>query len=240
MSQSKNPETLTDLLRTLERSGELRSLARECGLSVRELRRRLAIWRRELTNAEASPEEFIAAQSLSMPKITEKAGGTSAKIPAAKNEDSWPDLSDAARIKKNPLPKEGSHIMEVFTDGVSRGNPGPAAIGVVFRQKDGPDLAEYCETIGKATNNKAEYQAVVTALEHIRRWKVRHVHLFMDSELISRQLSGVYRVKSPDLRPLYQQVVFLTRDLKDFKISHVKRVNNIQADALANKALDAE
>jgi ribonuclease HI len=239
MAEAKNPETLTDLLRALERSGELRSLARECGLSVRELRRRLAIWRRELSNAEMNQDEFLGSAALSAPKVAEKTGkSTSSKADAKANE--WPELMAASSLKKNPMPKEGSQVMEVFTDGASRGNPGPASIGMVFRQKDGPDLAEHCETIGKATNNVAEYQAAVTALEHVRRWKVRNVHLHMDSELIVRQLSGTYRVKSPDLRPLFQQVVFLSKDLKEFKVCHVKRALNAQADALANKALDTK
>ncbi len=240
MADSPKPETLTDLLRTLERSGELRSLARECGLSVRELRRRLAIWRRELTNSDLTQKEFMgASSSLVTPVVAEKAGqGFEEKEDKKSNQ--WPELSHAADLEKSPLPREGVQIMEVFTDGASRGNPGPASIGVVFRQKDGPDLSEHCETIGKATNNVAEYQAVVTALEHIRRWSVKRVHLFMDSELIVRQLNGSYRVKSPDLRPLFQQVVFLSRDLKEFKVSHIKRALNAQADALANKALDAE
>ncbi len=237
MAESKNPETLTDLLRTLERSGELRSLARECGLSVRELRRRLAIWRRELANAEVFQDGFVEKIASSPMKVAQKSGkGASSEKITSK----WPELTPAATLKKNPLPATGSPIMEVFTDGASRGNPGPASVGVVFRQKDGPDLAEFCEAIGKATNNVAEYQAVVSALEQVRRWKVRKVHLFMDSELIVRQLSGAYRVKSPDLRPLFQQVVFLSRDLSEFKVHHVKRALNAQADALANKALDAE
>ncbi len=237
MADSKNPETLPDLLRTLERSGELRSLARECGLSVRELRRRLAIWRRELVNADVSPDEFLDKVSAKHLKVTGKSG--KGATPVVDNAQ-WPELTPASAIRKNPLPADGSPIMEVFTDGASRGNPGPAAVGVLFRQKHGPDLAEHCEAIGKATNNVAEYQAVVSALEHVRRWKVRKVHLFMDSELITRQLSGAYRVKSPDLRPLFQQVVFLSRDLAEFKVHHVKRAQNAQADALANKVLDAE
>ena len=237
MADSKKPETLPDLLRTLERSGELRSLARECGLSVRELRRRLAIWRRELANAEVSSEEFVDKMATTAVKVTEKAAQGVASGNAALI---WPELAIAATLVKNPMPTTGSPIMEIFTDGASRGNPGPSAVGVVFRQKNGPDLAEHCETIGRATNNVAEYQAMVAALEHIRRWKVRKVHLFMDSDLIVRQLNGSYRVKSPDLRPLFQQVIFLTRDLKEFKVHHIKRVLNAQAHALANKALDAE
>jgi len=129
--------------------------------------------------------------------------------------------------------------MRIRTDGASRGNPGPAAIGIVFGQADGPDLCVHSEAIGRATNNVAEYRAVVTALEHCRRWGVGRVQLLMDSELIVRQLRGVYRVKSPDLRPHYQQVVFLSRDLDEFRVRHVRRDENGHADALANRALDA-
>ena len=235
MTLANQPETLTELLRTLERSGELRSLARECGLSVRELRRRLAIWRRELVHADEPAADSVNPSDGKKKKTSRKS--------AAKSEDKaiakWPELTNAAAIDSNPLPDEGSDILEVFTDGASRGNPGPASVGVVFRQKGGPDLAEYCEAIGKATNNVAEYKAVVAALEHARRWKVTRLHLYMDSELIVRQLHGVYRVKSPDLRPLFQQAVFLSKGLKEFKVKHVKRAQNAQADALANKALDS-
>ncbi len=222
------PETLTDLLKALERSNDLRALARECGLSVRELRRRLAIWRRELlaTDDEAEAAAGTAARPAPPPR------------PARRAESSWPELVPAAELDASPLPAKGRPVLEVFTDGASRGNPGPAAIGVVFREKDGEPLAGHSEAIGRATNNVAEYRAVVTALEHCRRWGVKRVHLKMDSELIVRQLNGAYRVKSPDLRPLYQQVVFLSRDLQEFRVAHVKRAQNAHADALANEALD--
>jgi ribonuclease HI len=231
---ARNPETLTELLKTLERSGELRSLARECGLSVRELRRRLSIWRRELT----TEEEAAAADDAAEP-VAQSAPKRKAPAKAAKPRNLWPELPLAADLKSSPLPKKGKPVMELFTDGASRGNPGPAAIGVLFRVKGGPEVAEHSETIGKATNNVAEYRAVVAALEHCERWGVKRVHLNMDSELIVRQLHGTYRVKSPDLRPLYQQVIFLSKGLEEFRIRHIKRAQNAHADALANKAFDA-
>lgn len=226
MTASK-PATLTELLKTLERSGELRSLARECGLSVRELRRRLAIWRRELADEDTEPAAGAGKKDARKDRRKSAAGGD------------WPDLPAAATLKKSPLSGKGRSVLEIFTDGASRGNPGPAAIGMVFRQKGGAELAQHRETIGQATNNVAEYRAVVTALEHCRRWGVERVHLFIDSELIVRQLHGTYRVKSPDLRPLYQQVCFLSKDLADFKVRHVPRGENAFADHLANLALDA-
>ncbi len=217
LPEGANPETLADLLRTLERSSDLRALARECGLSVRELRRRLAIWRRELHDDEDSPPAAAGRHA---------------------DPGTWPDLPDAAAVATDPLPADGSDVMVIHTDGASRGNPGPASVGIVFAQQDGPDLCVHAEAIGRATNNVAEYRAAVIALEHCRRWGVRKVHLVMDSELIVRQLHGAYRVKSPDLRPLYQQVVFLSRGLREFRVRHVKREENSHADALANRALD--
>ena len=229
---TRKPETLTELLKTLERSGDLRSLARECGLSVRELRRRLSIWRRELVEDEsqedvAAPEE-PREMSKQRPESAKKSAGT----------DPWPELPAASSLAQSPLPTKGRPVLEIFTDGASRGNPGPASIGIVFKMKDGLELAEYCEAIGRATNNVAEYRAVVAALEHCQRWRIKRVHLNMDSELIVRQLHGTYRVKSPDLRPLYQQVVFLSKGLEEFRVRHIKRGLNGHADALANRALD--
>ncbi len=227
-----NPETLSELLKTLERSGELRSLARECGLSVRELRRRLSIWRRELSADDEATVAAVGAEQASTASAKTKSGK------AGKATEKFPELVAAAELKKSPLPSKGNLIMEVFTDGASRGNPGPASIGVVFGVKGGEKLAEHYEAIGKATNNVAEYRAVVAAMEHCQRWGVKRVHLKMDSELIVRQLHGAYRVKSPDLRPLYQQVVFLIKGMDEFRVAHIKRALNAHADALANRALD--
>jgi len=230
------PETLSELLKTLERSGELRSLARECGLSVRELRRRLSIWRRELAAEDESPLEATvavvpAAEEVAKPKAPARRKTVSEKFPV---------LAIAADLAKSPLPVKGKPVMEIHTDGASRGNPGPASIGVVFGVKGGEKVAEHGESIGKATNNVAEYRAVVAALEHCQRWGIKRVELRMDSELIVRQLHGAYRVKSPDLRPLYQQVVFLSKGLDEFRVFHVKRALNAHADAVANRALDAK
>ena len=238
-----DPQTLTDLLRALERSGDLRTLARECGLSVRELRRRLAIWRREL-QAEHEPEEFAAEGPALNDRLQASAPEPfdivdEAPVPPSGLEGAgWPPLPAALTLSRSPLPTRGRPVLEIFPDGASRGNPGPAAIGIVFRRKEGEALAQHCEAIGRATNNGAEYRAVVTALEFCQKWGIKRVHLKMDSELIARQLLGVYRVKSPELRPLYQQVVFITRGLAEFEVTHLRREQNAHADALANQALD--
>ena len=219
MTDPKSPETLTDLLRTLERSRDLRPLARECGLTLRELRKRLARWRRELGLDEPAKSAKPA--------------------PARAKKSAFATLTAAADLPECPLPEDGSPVLEIFTDGASRGNPGPASVGVLFRQKDGPDLCSHSEAIGKATNNVAEYRAVLAALEHCDRWGVGRVHLYLDSELVARQLMGTYRVKSQDLLPIYQQVKHLSQRLREFRIRHVPRAKNAHADHLANLALDA-
>jgi len=224
MNESKTPRTLAELLQTLERSQDLRALARECGLTVRELRKRLGAWRRELKDATSAE--------------VAKPAGAPARRPSRRAQDRFPQLPAAADLATSPLPAAGPSVLEVFTDGASRGNPGPAAVGVVFRQQDGPELCVHAESIGRATNNQAEYRAVVVALTHCERWNIARVHLFVDSELVARQLMGVYRVKSPDLLPLFQQAMHLARRRREFRIRHVPRSENAHADRLANQALD--
>ena len=239
MSNANQPETLPELLRTLERSVDLRSLARECGLSVRELRRRLSIWRREIHENPGLDLSGKVVSEQSQVDIGEKPSTRQTSKQSGKSAKEWPELPFASDVESNPLPRKGARVMEIFSDGASRGNPGPASVGALFRQKGGPDLCEYYEAIGKATNNVAEYKAVIAALEQCKRWGVSRVHLFIDSELIVRQLKGIYQVKSHDLRLLYQQVLFLSRPMKDFQVTHVPRAKNAHADMLANKALDS-
>ncbi len=232
MTEPRGPETLADLLAALERSGNLRSLARECGLTVRELRNRLATWRRELPGGAGdaalapSPGPAVAP-----PPPRPEPGGALAEALAS--------LPEAARLRESPLPAKGSRVLEAWTDGASRGNPGPAAIGILFRQQGGPDLCAHRETIGRTTNNVAEYRAVLRALELAAGWGIERLDLCLDSELIARQLTGIYRVKSLDLRPLHQRVLFLSRGLASFRVRHVGRERNQEADRLANIALDA-
>jgi len=231
-SEPAGPETLPELLATLEKSGNLRALARECGLTVKDLRRRLITWRRELLQEAAAPRGGGVAAPAAPSR--EQQGAESAL------RESLAGLPRAATLRASPLPAGGDGTLEIWTDGACRGNPGPSAVGVLFRVPGGPDLCVHGEAIGRATNNAAEYRAVLRALEFVRDWEVRRVELYLDSELIARQLAGVYRVKSVDLRPLYQQVLFLARGLDGFRVRHVPRERNQAADLLANEALDAE
>lgn len=128
----------------------------------------------------------------------------------------------------------------IACDGGARGNPGPAAIGAVVRDAEsGELLASVSERIGVATNNVAEYQALVRALEEAERFGARAVTVRADSQLLVRQLEGAYRVKQAHLRPLYERASALLSAYEDVELQHVPREENVEADALVNAALDA-
>ena len=127
----------------------------------------------------------------------------------------------------------------VEADGGSRGNPGPAGYGAVVLDPDsGAVLAERAVAIGTATNNVAEWTAVRLALEEALRLGATHVDLRMDSELVARQITGIYRVKHPDLKPIHAAVMALLRDFDGYTIGHVPRELNKDADRLSNVAID--
>jgi ribonuclease HI len=126
----------------------------------------------------------------------------------------------------------------VNVDGGSRGNPGPAAIGVVVATPDGAVLDEVAEAIGVATNNVAEYLALLRGLERARDLGASEVEIVNDSELIARQLRGAYKVKHPAMKPLYLEAMAALRGFDRWQIRTVPRALNAAADALVNAALD--
>lgn len=125
-----------------------------------------------------------------------------------------------------------------YVDGASRGNPGEAAYGVRLSAPDGGEIATLSSRLGRQTNNYAEYRALIAALEWALRHDVRRLDVRSDSELLVRQMNGIYKVKSPTLRPLYEEARTLADGL-EFEIRHVRREDNEAADRLANEALDA-
>lgn len=126
----------------------------------------------------------------------------------------------------------------IFTDGASRGNPGPASIGVHIISEGGEILGQIAEYIGTETNNVAEYTALVRALEVVRPHGVREITVRADSELMIRQLKGEYRVKAENLRPLFMRCMQLSQSFERVNFEHVRREANKVADGLANQALD--
>jgi len=134
----------------------------------------------------------------------------------------------------------------IYTDGGARGNPGPAAIGVVIKDGSGKPLKSYGEAIGKATNNEAEYSAVIFALQKIKAFlgkeKIKNiaVEINMDSEFVMRQLNGKYRIEEERLFPLFIKIWNLKMDFDKVMFQHVPREKNKEADRLVNEALDHE
>lgn len=131
----------------------------------------------------------------------------------------------------------GVHVANI--DGASRGNPGPASYAVVLRDPEGKIILELAKNIGRETNNVAEYFALLAALDYATLHGIGALRIRSDSELLVRQMQGVYKVKSPDLKPLQERAAKLARQLEYFAIEHVRRELNTDADALANVALDA-
>ena len=132
----------------------------------------------------------------------------------------------------------------IYTDGGSRGNPGPAALGVVILDAHHRTLAEYGERIGEATTNVAEYRAIVSALQKTKallgRKKIKEIitEVRMDSELASRQLTGSYRIEEETLFPFFIQIWNLKIDFGEIHFIHIPREKNIRADRMVNRALD--
>jgi ribonuclease HI len=123
-------------------------------------------------------------------------------------------------------------------DGGSRGNPGPASYGVVVRDPRGEIVAKLKKYIGRMTNNVAEYYGLIAALDYAQSQGIRQLRVEADSELMVKQMRGQYKVKSPELRPLFERARKMVQSLESFRIDHVYREQNAEADALANEAMD--
>ncbi|HVM90665.1 MAG TPA: ribonuclease HI family protein [Verrucomicrobiae bacterium] len=124
------------------------------------------------------------------------------------------------------------------TDGGARGNPGPAGIGVVIEDEHGRVLEEHAKFLGVKTNNQAEYEAGILALERCKKLGADSVQVFADSLLLVQQANGVYKVKHENIKPLFAQLRALMLQIGHVKFAHVRREKNTHADALSNKAMD--
>jgi len=129
-------------------------------------------------------------------------------------------------------------MVVAYIDGGARGNPGPAGYGVSIQSRDGIVLDELHGALGIATNNIAEYNGLLAALQWAVDHGERRVHIRADSELLVRQMRGEYRVKNPGLQPLYVRARLLTMQLEDVKFEHVRREFNKEADRLSNVGMD--
>src|SRR6202790_1561818 len=135
--------------------------------------------------------------------------------------------------QKNATPAHRANI-----DGAARGNPGPASYGVIIRDGSGELVAKLKKYIGRMTNNVAEYYGLIAALDYAESHGIRALRVESDSELMVKQMQGQYKVKSEDLRPLFERAKKMSMGFESFRIDHVYREQNREADALANEALD--
>jgi ribonuclease HI len=142
-------------------------------------------------------------------------------------------FSDDDAEQKNSTPAHQANI-----DGAARGNPGPASYGVVVRDGQGVLVTKLKKYIGRMTNNVAEYYALIAALDYAESHGIRVLRVQSDSELMVKQMQGQYKVKSEDLRPLFERAKKMSLGFESFRIDHVYREQNREADALANEALD--
>jgi ribonuclease HI len=126
----------------------------------------------------------------------------------------------------------------IFTDGGARGNPGPAGIGAAIYDKDKILVAELSEYLGVATNNQAEYKALIAALKKAAAMEAQEIECYLDSELVVKQLNREYKVKNKDLAPLFLEIHNLSLNFKNISYTHVPREQNKEADRLANEAMD--
>jgi ribonuclease HI len=126
----------------------------------------------------------------------------------------------------------------LWTDGAARGNPGPAGIGAILKNPSGEVLYTGSEYLGHTTNNVAEYKAVLLGLAAALEQGLEHVEVRADSELLIKQLKGIYRVKAPGLKPLFDEARRLISHFKSVKLTHIRRELNSEADRLANRGID--
>ena len=128
--------------------------------------------------------------------------------------------------------------LTIYSDGGARGNPGPAGIGATLKNEKGELVATVSEYIGVATNNIAEYKAIIAAIEKAKELKATELDCYLDSELVVKQLKKEYKVRNQGLAPLYIKIYNLSQSFKKITYTHVRREFNKEADALANEAMD--
>jgi ribonuclease HI len=131
-----------------------------------------------------------------------------------------------------------AHSIIAHVDGAARGNPGPAGIGIVLADEDGNVVKEVAEPLGRTTNNVAEYTALIRALEEARALGCSRISVYTDSELMARQINGIYRVKTEHLIPLFRRATMLLAQFEKATVTHVRREKNKHADKLSNLGAD--
>ncbi len=141
---------------------------------------------------------------------------------------------------KNPASPPSQFIYSLYTDGACRGNPGEAGAGVILKDSSGKTVKKMRKYLGFMTNNQAEYNALLLGLNLARTSGVRNLQVYLDSELVVRQVNGEYRVKSPEIKSLHRKVLKMLGEFDKINILYIPREMNGEADSLANQAIDLE
>ncbi|HET6495660.1 MAG TPA: Nif3-like dinuclear metal center hexameric protein [Thermoleophilia bacterium] len=220
------PHDLTEEEAVLRWSETLSEALAGTGVRVETHRRPAGVWQTyEAGGSATHPVSATTSESSALPAPV-LAGG--ADRPAAKTE----------KLTERLVHRTDSRH-SLYTDGGARGNPGPAGVGAVLLSSSGDVVDELADFIGVATNNVAEYQALIAGLELALDRDVEGLDVFLDSELVVRQLSGQYRVKDATLKALHAQATYLMHKFHEIDVKHVPREQNAAADALVNQAIDA-
>ncbi|HET6345423.1 MAG TPA: ribonuclease HI family protein [Myxococcota bacterium] len=221
------------VLRYIAEHEALEQTQRAFSLTAAELRQRLVDAAATLPTLRSrrrfDPLEETPAQDVGEAAQRPGAGPAARRLVA--------EAPPAAPKASRPPGIQRSHVV-VYSDGASRGNPGPAGAGWVICEPDGRVLAKGGIFLGKRTNNEAEYVAAAMGLKAAQQFGATAVVLRADSELMVRQLEGRYKVKHPRIIPLYEQVRALTKQYRSFRAEHVPRAQNAAADEQANIAID--
>jgi dinuclear metal center YbgI/SA1388 family protein len=222
------PHDLTEGEAVLRWSDTLTEALAGSGVRVETHRRPVGVW-----------QTYDAGRSFSRP--SERAPGPDASSSLAVTPAGA--VPDRPAAKTERLSERLTHRTDsrhsLYTDGGARGNPGPAGVGAVLLSSSGDVVDELAHFIGVATNNVAEYQALIAGLELALDRDVERLDVFLDSELVVRQLSGQYRVKDANLKALHGQATYLMHKFHEIDVKHVPREQNAAADALVNQAIDA-
>ena len=141
-------------------------------------------------------------------------------------------------MMESAKPDRGRSLLSIHIDGASRGNPGRAGAGVWITDRDGKGQAEICRYLGHKTNNEAEYWALLLGLREAKRLGGESIRIFTDSELVARQVNGVYRVRNLNLKSLHRVVIENLKGFASFEIVSIPREQNREADRLANLAIE--
>ncbi|RKH13370.1 reverse transcriptase-like protein [Corallococcus sp. CA041A] len=161
--------------------------------------------------------------------------GAPASEPAPRTE---PESTTSGIEIVTPAAGGALNRVRVYSDGAARGNPGPAGAGAVLTNAEGAVVARLGKFLGHQTNNYAEYMGLLIGLQHAKSLGAREVEVFADSELLIRQLGGKYQVKSPTLKPLFQEAQKLLATFGKVRLAHVPRAQNAEADEMSNRAID--